>query len=64
MEDKSFAPSGSSGTFWDATRASTHNATGGGLISLNYKLTKKAPAAAVKQAPAGKPGPAPAKIKK
>ncbi len=64
MEDKSFIPSGASDKFWPAGRASTHNATGGGLISLNYKLIKKAPAAATKTTPAAKPVAAPVKTKK
>jgi hypothetical protein len=43
---------GSTDKLYDGGRASTHNATVGGLISLNYKLVKKA-----KGKDAGKPAP-------
>jgi len=46
-------PGASSIKFYDPSRAANHNATGGGLISLTYKLVKKAKAPA-KPAP-GKP---------
>jgi len=39
-EDKSAAVGGAN--FYNSGRAASHNATGGGLISLNYKLLKKA----------------------
>jgi hypothetical protein len=41
VENKSEVPSGSTNKLYDPTRAATHNATGGGLISLNYKFIKK-----------------------
>ena len=41
VEDKSFTPAGSTDKFYDASRAKTNNATGGGLVSLNYRLVKK-----------------------
>jgi opacity protein-like surface antigen len=51
LEKKDFTYSGAE--FWDHDRAGTHNATGGALIGLNYKLLKKAAEPAK-----GKPAPA------
>ena len=56
-EDKSYVPSGGSDKFWTAGRANTNNATGGALISLNYKLAKKAKEPAKKPTPPAKPAP-------
>jgi hypothetical protein len=41
VEDKSFTPSGSNGKIYDNSRAATHTATGGLLISVSYKLVHK-----------------------
>ena len=41
-KSESISAAGSTVKFYASTRAATHNATGGGLISLNYKLAKKA----------------------
>jgi outer membrane protein with beta-barrel domain len=47
---------GTTSKAYDATRAVTNNATGGGLISLNYKFVKKAPAKPATPAAPPKPG--------
>ena len=47
---------GTSSKVYDAGRATTNNATGGGLISLNYKFAKKAPAKPATPATPAKPG--------
>jgi len=41
IENKSYVTPGSTDKAWDPARASTHNATGGLMIGLSYKLVKK-----------------------